>query len=392
MSVSYQFPIGLNTNKNTEKERKNYRSTPIDTDRFIPLTVFRFRLAISSRIFFSSVTIAIMLTTTKNKKKKSIDSEEEERMKAILKKPVDAATLANDKLRPWTVNPSSEGVLRSELGKLDKTIIITSPQMSAGDIGFSVLDRKLPEIEDFRSSFKTRTKLNPYKSVYEDYIIQYQNQQQKAYRFSGSGTKRGHSREGVNQPSVLLDNRSNANSRSNSGNKDNSLEKKHDFNGNSEISMNENSPHVRTFQPRDSNTPNNDDIISEVDTDHVTRIQKMIQSKSLSKQHQVDVPFPTVHYKPFKSPAVFPVSTTEYQKLRSEMQSFPKPQTAAVHLNHRNQLRMLSIVSNHLQHEDEWYNHRDRLRRGKPINTYNRAKSNPDIKSSYYHVPPPGSS
>jgi hypothetical protein len=314
------------------------------------------------------------MISTQKKKKKVANSEEEERLKALLKKPVDLATLNNDLLRPWTVNPGTEKILTREISKLDKTINITSPQMSAGDIGYSVLDRKAPEIEDFHTTMKNRSRFNPHRTIYDNFLFTYHNPKQPYHPSrENSRSKNNGIVSSLFEPSVgfsaqtgsagILDGESNnANGNTNSGRR--------------EIKARRNS---------------DDDMVSEVDEDHISKVQRMIHAKALSRQHHLEIPLPTVHYKPFKSPAVFPLSTTEYQKMRNDIgHSSTRSQSSLhSHLNPRNQKLSMSIVNSNHPQEIKPELDNSKLLHSRRVRQF-RATT-PDIQSSYFHFPPPTS-
>jgi hypothetical protein len=317
------------------------------------------------------------MISTQKKKKKVASSEEEERLKALLKKPVDVATLNNDLLRPWTVNPGTEKILTREISKLDKTIIITSPQMSAGDIGYSVLDRKAPEIEDFHVTMKNRSSFNPHRTIYDNFLFTYHNPKQPYHPSrENNRTKNNGIASSSNEPSdcdTLNGAGSGAAVESASNN----------FSGN----------YISNSGRRGGNPRRNsdDDMVSEVDEDHISKVQRMILSKAVSHQHHLAIPLPTVHYKPFKSPAVFPLSTSEYQKMRNDVGFSPIRSQSSLHshLNPRNQKLLMSIVnSNHPQEIKPELDH-SKLFHSRRIRQF-RATT-PDIKSSYFHFPPPTS-
>lgn len=70
-------------------------------------------------------------------------AEEMERAKERAKqKTADVSLLKNDILRPWTINLSSSGLMRSETEKLDMVQTFTTPQKWAGIRGMSVLEAK----------------------------------------------------------------------------------------------------------------------------------------------------------------------------------------------------------------------------------------------------------
>jgi hypothetical protein len=323
------------------------------------------------------------------KKKKVVDYSEQEKLKDILRKPVDVAKLNNDKLRPWTVNPSTEGILSTEIRKLDKTIVVTSPQMSAGDIGYSVLDRKVQEIDDFRESLKHRAKLNPYKTYYDNYLF-VNNTIKPPMKISGSkrGDSGSKSFSNTTMNNTIIDNGHRSNNISRNEEVMDSQENEFESFSNNNIS------NTRTFGDSHfgygitADRKKSDDITSEIDEEYVSKLQRMIHTKSMSHQHSLKVPLPTVQFKPFKTPAVFPVSTTDFQRLKTEMKSFPKPTT--IHLNHRNQLLMISMVNNQHHHDLQEKSRQSLLFQNN--RTLRATSSLPDIKSSYYHFPPPSSS
>lgn len=69
--------------------------------------------------------------------------------------------MKNEDLRPWTTDPKMEGLLRSEMNALERTITYIAPQMNAGKLGSSILDGDVPGVREFESSIKAKTSQIP---------------------------------------------------------------------------------------------------------------------------------------------------------------------------------------------------------------------------------------
>lgn len=70
----------------------------------------------------------------------------------------DSALIKNDVLRPWTIDLNLDRKLHQEAVALDKILSFTTPQKFAGTLASSVLDTKLQEYTEFKSTLDHRIK------------------------------------------------------------------------------------------------------------------------------------------------------------------------------------------------------------------------------------------
>lgn len=70
----------------------------------------------------------------------------------------DSALIKNDVLRPWTIDLNLDRKLQQEAVALDKILSFTTPQKFAGTLASSVLDTKLQEYTEFKSTLDQRIK------------------------------------------------------------------------------------------------------------------------------------------------------------------------------------------------------------------------------------------
>lgn len=237
----------------------------------------------------------------------------------------DAALIANEELRPWTVNPQLEGRLKFEKEALERTITYIAPNMTAGKLGSSILDGDVSGVEEFKSTFLKKTQSTPFMTKLApmtEFFPLYVTKSNIHARMTSKKLPSGQSSRQVSKPP----------SSNNSGARfyltDNNYVDHSNMLSKSAVDLNATWPGSidnRAQFPAEHSMFGVDSIVEEDDIKRIDSLQRTICRQNKLKRDRESTAIRTVRVGRSISPATISMRYSEYQRLRGQLEHSNSP-------------------------------------------------------------------
>lgn len=225
----------------------------------------------------------------------------------------DVSLIKNEELRPWTVNPNLDSRLKSERDALERTITYIAPNMSAGQLGSSILDGDVPGVQEFNTTFMKKTHSTPFitkLAPMTEFFPLYVTKSNIHARIASKKLPSGQSSRQISKPP----------SSNNSGSRFYLTENNFaDSTKDLTVTWPTPSEQKSTFPSEDS-IFGLESLIEEEDVRRIDSLQRAIYRESRMKGNRANTAIRTVRIGRSISPATISMRYTEYQRLRRELE------------------------------------------------------------------------